>query len=438
MKSSLETQEGLTRLLTIDVPSEKVKDAFTRIYGEIQRTANIKGFRKGKAPIATIKSLYKDKVSQDVLQKLVSEFYPQAIDEHSIDPVTPPQINVLKFDDEAGELSFSATVEIRPEVKLKKIEGLEVEKEKLDLDETRIGEVLENIQKNFQEVVPVFEERPAQPGDVVKIDFEGFVDGQPLEGAQAEDHQIELGSNTFIPGFEEGVEGMAVGSAKTLDLAFPNDYHVEDLKGKAIKFNVTLKSINKTSLPELNDELAQKVSDKFKTMDELKTAIKDDLQSSETRRIKDDLKDRLLKALAKENPLEVPQSLKEEQKHRLIHDVEHRLKKQGLDEAGISEYKQKWADDFEDSATFMVQSSFLIHAIANKYDLKPRAEDIDKKLSEMAQEMNVALDKVKEYYNTPDKRSGLQFLLMEERVTSFLIDKAKVMEVSKDKLTDTN
>ena len=156
MKSTLDTLEGLVRKLNIEVPADEVSQAFSRIYEGIQKDAHIKGFRKGKAPLSKIKQMYRDRVSQDVLQQLVSDNYRKALDEHSLDPVTQPQVDIQSFEEEK-EFKFSAQLEVRPEVHLTKVDGLEVEKEIFELDESKVDEVLENVRKNFQETVPVFE-----------------------------------------------------------------------------------------------------------------------------------------------------------------------------------------------------------------------------------------------------------------------------------------
>lgn len=437
MKSTLDRLEGLNRKLNIEVPAETVSQAFQQMYEEIRKTANIKGFRKGKAPLSAIKGMYSDRVKQDVLQRLVSDSYSKALDEHSLDPIAQPHIHVVDYT-ENGDFTYTAEMEVRPEVELKKIEGLKVEKELLEIDEGKIDETLKNIQTNFKEFTPVFEDRPAQKGDFLKIDFDGYINGEPLQGGQANGHMLELGSNSFIPGFEEGLEGSKPGQDRELELTFPIDYHVDDLKGQKVLFKVKIHEISKQVLPELNDELAQKVSPQFKTMDELKKAIREDFEKNEARRISDDFKNRLLKVLTKENPVEAPASLKADQKQRLVADVEMRLKQQGLDENGINEYKDKWQSDLEETADFMVQSSFLIDKIAETHDLRPTTDDLNQKMEEMSQEMNFEVAKIKEYYNEPKNKQNLLFQVMEEKVVSFLADKAQIVEVKKEQLADQN
>lgn len=435
MKSALEKLEGLNRKLTIDVPAEKVSAAFDRAYKEIQKNATIKGFRKGKAPIATIRSVYADQVRQDVVQEVLSDAYQAALEEHSLDPIGYPKV---KFDHmhEDKPFSFTAEVEIRPEVQLKKFEGLKVEKEKLEIDEQQIEDVLKNIRESNAKTVTLLEDRPAAMGDIAEIDFAGKIDGAPMENGSAENFPLELGSNRLIPGFESGIVGMNVGGSKTLNLSFPADYHAAEIAGKPVQFEIKLKSIKKKVIPELTDEMAAKVGP-FKTVQELKDAIRKDIETNESRRIQDDLRNRLLKALVAENPIQIPQSLKQQQKDILMKDVEDRMRQQGMGNIDFDEYKKKWESDFEQTASFMVSSTFLIDALADKMGVRPTDADVKTKISAYAKDSGLEIAKIEEFYRDPDRRSRLMFQLTEEKVVDELLAKASVKEVAKSQLEDS-
>lgn len=434
MKSTLEKLEGLSRKLTVDVPAEKVTAAFDRAYKEIQKNATIKGFRKGKAPIATIRSLYSDQVRQDVLQDLISESYQGALEEHSLDPVGFPKV---KFDHmhEDKDFNFTAEVEIRPEVQLKKFEGLKVQKEKLEIDEKQIEDVLKNIRESNAKTVALLEDRPALATDVAEIDFVGRINGELMENGSAENFPLELGSNRLIPGFESGVVGMNVGGSKTLNLNFPEDYHVPELAGKPVQFEVKLKSLKKKVVPELTDEMASQVGP-FKTVQELKDAIRKDIENNETKRIQDDLRNRLLKALVQENPIQVPKSLMQQQKDVLIKDVQDRMQQQGMGNVDMEEYRKKWDADFEQTASFMVASTFLIDALADKMGVRPTDADVKSKISTYAKESGLEIGKIEEFYRDPDRRSRLMFQLTEEKVVDELLSKADLKEVAKAQIED--
>jgi trigger factor len=291
---------------------------------------------------------------------------------------------------------------------------------------------LENIQNSQAELVPVLEDRPAVMGDSADIDFDGFVDGEPLQGGAAKNHVLELGSGQFIEGFEEKIVGMKVGVEAEINLKFPDEYHNSEIAGKPVTFKVKLNGLKKRSLPEINDELANKVGE-FETLDELKKAIKEDLTANEERRVNEDVRNQLLRELVKENPVEAPESLKAQQKAMILEDVKQKLAQQGMGDKDFEEYKEKWKDDFEDSATFMVQSTFLVDALADKLNLRATQKEVEDRMRIYAVQSGIELDKLKEFYKEGDQQSRLAFQITEEKVVATLIEKAKVTEVDPPK-----
>lgn len=433
MKATLETVSNLQRKLNIQVPASEVQAAFNNAYVSIQKHVAIKGFRKGKAPLQTVKSLYGDRVKQDVVNDLVQKYYSSALREHSLNPVSFPTI---EFDNlnEAADFAFTAEFEVRPEVVLKQIEKLQVQKEKFVLGDDFVNNTLEDIRKSRATNVPVLENRPAQKGDIAVIDFKGFLESGELENGSAEGHELELGSNMFIPGFEEGVLGMAVGSEKEVHIKFPDDYHVTHLASQPVKFQVKLHKLLKKELPELTDAFAKEMGGKYETLEDLKKAIKEDFTKREEKRIKDELKDRLMKALVEKNPVDVPNSLLAEQKKALIEDLQKRMEAQGMGGEQFEDYKQKWDSDFDETAKFMIRSSFLLDKIAEDQKLKATEADLDAKFEEYAKQTGIELARVKEFYSDDDRRSRLRYQLTEERVVDWLISKADVKEVEKSDL----
>lgn len=435
MKSNIEKVGSLERKLNIQIPADTVGEAFEKMFKTVQKQAHIKGFRPGKAPIATIKSMYSDKVKQDVVQDLVQKHYVEALKEHSVDPISYPE---FEFDvpAEGKDFSFTASFEVRPEISLKKYEGLSVEKEKFEVLDTKIEQVLENIRAARAELVPVLEDRAAKNGDIAIIDFDGYVDGKPLEGGKGTDHNLELGTNSFIEGFEEGVVGMKVGGNTTLNLKFPDPYHSADLAGKPVEFKVTLKELKKKSLPELTDEFLKSIG-AGETVEQLKKTIRDDLEKSETKRISQDMNNRLLKQLVKANPVDVPPSMLKEQKQILVNDMKNRMMEQGMSEADFGTYASKWDKDFETSAAEMIQAGFLVDTIAKQHNLSWTKEDVEKKIEEYAKQTNLDPQKIREFYARPEQAQRITYMITEEKVIAFLLQSAKVTEVEKSKLKDS-
>jgi trigger factor len=436
MKTNLEKVSDLERRLNIQIPAAAVGEAFDKLFKRVQKDAHIKGFRPGKAPIATIKSMYGERVRQDVVQDLVQKHYYEALKELALEPINYPE---FEFDTpaEGKDFSFTAHFEIRPEVSLKKYEGLDVEKEKYEFEDKQVDQVLQNIRSSRAEQVPVLEDRPAQNGDIAIIDFDGSVDGKPLEGGKGVDHNLDLGSKSFIDGFEEGIVGMKVGASKTIHLKFPDPYHSKELAGKPVDFKVTLKALKKKELPELTDDFLKSIG-ATETVEELKTTIRKDIEQSEQKRIDQDFKNRLLKQLVKANPTHVPPTMLKEQKKALVDDMKKKMVDQGMSDEEFQDYASKWEGDFNTSASDMIQAGFLVDAIANKHDLGWNKEDVEKKIVEYAQQTGLDTEKIREFYAKPEQAQRLTYMITEEKVLEYLTSKANVKEVPKSKIKESS
>jgi trigger factor len=434
VKAQIQVTEGLQRKLNVEIPVETVKSTFEKVYQSIQRQVEIKGFRKGKAPISTIKTMYKDRVQADVAQDLIQMHYPTALKDQKIEPINYPE---FEFEDptESKDFSFSAIFDIRPEVKVKKWEGLEVDKEKFILDQSKVDQVLENVRSSKVNYVDVLDDRAAAMGDVAVIDFDGIVGGKPLPNGAGRDQNLELGSKQFIDGYEEGIVGMKIGETRTLNLKFPSPYHSAELAGQPVDFKVTLKALKKKELPELNDELLKSVGAN-QTVEEFKKTIIADMEQTEKKRIEDSFKNRLLKKLVEANPVDVPASLMKEQKAALIEDFKKRMTEQGMQAGEYDDYVQKWDADFAKTASEMIQSSFLIDRLAQDQDLICKQPDLDQKFDEYSKQTGIELERIKEWYAKPEQMSRLTYMITEEKVVKALTDKAKIKEVDAKDIKD--
>ncbi len=435
MKTNIEKVSSLERKLNIEIPAITVEAAFEKLFKQVQKEAHIKGFRQGKVPMATIKTMYADRVKQDVVQDLIQKHYYEALKEHSLDPISYPEFE-YDVPDQGKDFAFTAHFEVRPEVTLKKYENLEVEKEKLQFDEAQVEQVLNNIRSSKADFVPVFEDRPAKNGDFAIVDFDGYVDGQPLPGGKGVDHNLELGSKSFIDGFEEGLVGMKIGENKTLNLKFPDPYHSKELAGKPVEFKVVMKALKKKELPELTDDFLKSIGAE-ESVDKLKETIRKDLQESEVRRIEQDFKNRLLKVLVKENPLDVPPSMMKDQKQALVDDMKQKMIDQGMSDEEFQDYTKKWDGDFNATAKEMLNAGFLVDAIAQKHDLRWNKQDVEAKIEAYAKQINMDTEKVREFYAKPEQAQRLTYMITEEKVIEFLTKSSKIKEVEKSKLKDS-
>lgn len=434
MKAQLQVTEGLQRKINVEIPTEVVKSAFDKVYQSIQRNVEIKGFRKGKAPLTTIKTMYKDRVVGDVAQDLIQAHYPLALKDQKVEPINYPEFEFEDPKENAG-FSFAAIFEIRPEVTVKKWEGLEVEKEKIIFNEKQFEQTITNIRQSRATLVDVLEDRAAQNGDTAILDFEGFVDGKPLENGTGKDHNLELGAKQFIDGFEDGVVGMKIGTVKTISLKFPDPYHSAELAGKPVEFKVTLNGLKKKVLPELNDELIAQIGAK-QTVEEFKATLKTDIEQSEKKRVEDAFKNRVIKKLVEANPVDVPASLMKEQKATLVADFQKRMKDQGMQESEFDAYVQKWDADFAKTAAEMIQSSFLIDKLAVDHNMICNEEDLNTKYAEYAKQTGIEETRIREWYSKPEQMSRLTYMITEEKVIKMITDKAKIKEVDAKELKE--
>lgn len=429
MKTQVEKVSNLERKLNIEVPVTVVKSTFDRFFKKYQKNSEIKGFRKGKAPLETVKTIYGDRVRQEVVQELLQMGFSKGLDEHELSPVNYPNFEFEEVKEDQN-FAFSAAFEVSPEVQLNQYENLDLLKEEYKFEEAEVDKVLERIRASRAKNVPVLEDRPAQLGDIAVIDFEGFVDGKPLENGKGENFNLELGSKSFIDGFEEGVVGMSVNSQKTLVLKFPENYQAAELSGKSVDFKVTLKSLNKKELPELNDELVKSLGG-IESVAALRENIKNDLEQTEKRRIESEFKDSVFKKLVELNPIDVPASLIQKQKEGLIEDFHKRMSEQGMGQQEFEEYVAKWDKDFEKNAVEILQAAYVSKAIADKHDLVAKKEDVDNKIKEYATSTGIEEKKVRDHFLRPETAERFLHGLTEEKVFNFILSKAKVTEVTK-------
>jgi len=430
MKTDLENVSKLEKKLKIEVPTQTVNEEFSRAYKYLQREVNIKGFRKGKAPIETIRNIYGEKVKSDVAQNIVQASYWNALKEHKLVPVSMPNVDFGDIKEDAP-FTFTVNFEVKPEISIQKKKGFSVEKEKLVIDDARVNSTIDNIRQSHATFQTITEDRGVQDKDFAKIDFEGFIDGAPLENGAAQGHMLEIGAKQFIPGFEEALIGMKKGEKRDINIKFPDDYHVEMLKGKPVMFKVTLHEIQQKVMPEINEEFLKKIEQPSE--EALRTQIKTEIENSEKNRIDGEARDALLKLFVEANPVEAPKSLIEEQRKALVADFANRLKSQGLSDDNFSEYQEKWSEDFDKTAEFMVKSAFLIDKLAEEEKLTATDADVDAKFEAMAKQWGMEKDKIKAFYKEKQGLERMKYQLTEDKVYDFLLQGSDVKEVEKKK-----
>jgi trigger factor len=424
---NVESLSSVKKKINFEIPAGRVTEEIGKVYEQIRKTAAIKGFRKGKVPQAVLEKHYSGKMAGDVLHNLVRETYFKALDEQKITAVSPPSIESDEL--KKGEpLKYSATVEILPEIEVKDYIGLQVKKEAFSPNEEIISERLKEMQSRMAEIKPLDEQRAAVAGDIVTLDFTGYADGVPFENGSAIDYMLELGSNSFIAGFEDQIAGMSVGEEGKIEVSFPADYFVTKLAGKEVTFDVKIKDIKTKELPPLDDDFAKQFGE-FETLDELKSKLSEGYEKQETSKIESGLHDSLVQALIEKNPIEVPDALVEKQLQFLIENITHDLAMKNLSLAAIGSDEKKIREDYRETATMQVKGTLLLEELAKKEGIAVEDQEIQDKIAEIAEKANKDSDIVEKFYekNSYAKESLIK-QIREEKTIKFLEDHAKITE----------
>ena len=431
MQIKVESLNSIKKKINFEIPAQQVSAEVDKAYAEIRKHAAIKGFRKGKVPMGLIEKHYGDKMADDVLKTLVNDTYFKAVTDQGLNPVSYPEIQSDPL--KPGEpFKYSATVEVFPEVEVKDYLGLELEKEQLAPDDAAVAARLKEMQESMSQLAPAPEGHAAALTDFVSFDFLGTVDGVPFEGGAAEDFQLELGSGRFIPGFEEQMVGMTVGTSGTVKVTFPESYGNESLAGKPAEFAVTIKEIKVKELPELNDDFAKEFGAEFQTLDELKLKLAELQQAQEQHRIDNELRERLIKMLIEKNDLEVPETLVDRQVTMMLESTKQRLKAQRLSLEIMGMTDEGYKLQFREVAREQVKGSLLLDAVAEKESLEVTDEDIAQQVSEIAAGTKQDPEKVANLYQTNARaKENLIAQMREDKAVQYLLERAKITEVPK-------
>ena len=411
--------------LSFTVEAEKFEEAMKKVYSKTAKYFNIPGFRKGKAPMNIVEKYYgKEIFYEDAFNELVPDLYDEAIKENNIEAVSKPDIDITQME-KGKDLIFTATVQTKPEVKLGKYKGIEIKKIEYNVSDEEINHELGHMQERNSRLISV-EDRPVEEGDITVIDFEGFVDGVPFEGGKAENHELEIGSKTFIPGFEDQIIGMKIDEERDINVKFPEEYFSKDLAGKDATFKVKLHEIKKKELPELDDEFAKDVSE-FDTLDELKKSIKEKIEEENKNKEKYETEEEAIKTVCENTEIDIPSGMIELEIDNMIKDIEARLSYQGLK---LEQYLQmmgktesEMRTEFEEQAKRSVKSRLVLEAIATAEDTLPTDEEVTEKIKEMAKQYN---RDEKELLENEQLKSYLADSMKSEKAIDFIVKNAKI------------
>lgn len=387
MSTKIEKTENKNEVkLEFTIEAKKFDEAIMKVYQKSARYFNIPGFRKGKAPFNIVERMYGDEIFyEDAFNELVPSIYEKEIEDNKIEAVSKPEINIVKMK-KGEDLVFTALVQTKPEVKLGKYKGIELKKVEYPVTDEDVEHELAHVQEHNARIITV-EDRPVQDKDIAVIDFQGFVDGKAFEGGKAEKHELEIGSKTFIPGFEDQVIGMKVGEEKDINVKFPEDYFSKDLAGKDATFKVKLHEIKEKQLPALDDEFAKDVSE-FDTLKDYKTSIKEKKQAQNDDKAKHETENLAIEAVSNETKIDIPSGMIETEIDAMIRDLEQQLSYQGIN---LDKYlkimnktRKEIEENYKEQAEKNVKSRLILEAIIKEEKIESTDEEINAKIKEMA------------------------------------------------------
>ncbi len=430
MNVKVEDVSSIKKKLIFEVASEQVDKEISKAFKKIGKTAKIKGFRAGKIPVSVLEKYYGGQMEQDVLTSLINATYFKALQENDIPVVGEPNIVESSGISKGEAFTYEAEVEIKPEVTAKDYTKLSLEKEKFVADPKALDSRLEEMRASKAQV-EVTKRKKARDGDSVVIDFEGFVGDDAFAGGKGDDYLLELGSNSFIPGFEEQLIGMQRGDDKDVEVSFPEEYGQAELAGKPAVFKVVLKEIKEKVTPKLDDEFAKGFG--AETLEELKEKLQKDYETQETSRVENDLREKLVGILIEKNPTEVPEAMIAKQLDYMYDNITNRMKSQGMTPEMLGITPENFRENYRETAIEQVSGNLILEAIGRQENIVADESEIDAKLEEISAMANAPIDMVKKYYASSEARSGLMAQIAEEKVVGFLLESAKVKEVAPKK-----
>lgn len=427
IKTSVTSQESNSVVLEVEVPGDEVKAKVDRTVGRMAREANIPGFRKGKVPRPVIFSNFgKETVLAQVLSDALPEWYEAAVIDAGIKPIDQPEMDFESLENEDKPFSFKATIQVPPRPQLGKYTALEAEREVVEVSQEEINDQVERLRVSMSDLVPV-KRKTARSGDFVLIDFTGYVEGELLEGGAGKDHMLELGSGSFIPGFEDGIEGMKKGQSKKLKLTFPDNYQPEWLAGKEAEFDIELKEIKERVLPEADDEFAAEASE-FDTIDELRAEIEGTIRKARDEEAERAYRQRLVEQVMDAAEVDIPEVMIESKAKEMKDELGKSLQTQG---ASIEMYQEQTGMDeaammarLKEQAAVYVKQELVLDTIVDIEGIEVSTEDIEQEIRETAEKMGYDPEALLEGARDAGHDQVVRRDLERRRAIDILVDKS--------------
>ncbi|WNG19520.1 trigger factor [Cystobacter fuscus] len=424
MKVQVEELSPIEKKLSIEVDTARVAEELTRAYSALGKQVKLPGFRQGKVPRRILEQRFRERVEDDVIQRVVQSAWLEAVRDHKVEAVAPPQVTNNSGLKTNAPFTFEARVEVKPQVEAKDYQGLPLTRVDSQVTDAEVDERLEQLRQNMARLDAVEGRDVAQAGDFATVDYEALVDGKEFPGSKAEGVTVELAPGELVESNVAALEGAKVGETRELDYTFPADYRVEDVKGKTAHFKFHVKGLKKKIIPELNDDFAKEAGE-TQSLAELRTKIRSDLEINKKNRVLGEERAALIKALVERNAFEVPRSMVERTIDQMLEQRLRAMARMGMDPRRLNLDFARLREELREEALQEVRGALLFESIALKENLKTTDEDVEKKIAELAKEANQSIDVVRKYFKGPEERQGLSLRLREEKTIEFLKAQAK-------------
>ncbi|HQB64101.1 MAG TPA: trigger factor, partial [Sedimentibacter sp.] len=433
-------KENNTVTLEFTVSQDDFEKAVNKAYLKAKNNINVQGFRKGKAPRHIIEKKYgKSIFYDDAMDIAVQEAYPAAVKELELDIIDSPKIDVEKFE-EGEDLIFKAEVEVMPDVELPEYKGIEVVKTEIKVTDEDVERELKSVQEKNARIVEAHD-RPVQKGDFLTIDYAGFVGDEQFEGGTAENHTLEIGSNSFIPGFEDQLIGKSKGEEVTVNVTFPVEYHAENLKGKDAVFNVKIHEIKVKELPETDDEFAKDVSE-FDTLEELKADTRSVLEKKAADRVKISNDNNVVTKLVNDTKLEIPEVLIQREVDLLGRNYEQQFRQQGFNgkeyDELIENFVKQYKEGAREQAKFNVKAELVLEALIKKEKISVSEEEFKEEVNKIAESYNVEEERLEAFKEglMQSSKSYIEETLQKRKAIDMLVENAIFVDAPEKTETD--
>jgi len=426
----IEDISSVKKKLSFEVLWADVKNELDKSYKIVGRNASIKGFRKGKVPRNVLEIHYSRQVEEEAISSLINRHYSEAVEKNNIMSVAQPVIDQKGITTDEDFL-FDATVEIQPVVDPRDYAGLDLEMEELGISDVDIEERLNKIREMYSTLEDITDDRSLVNDDFAVIDFEGKLDGEARKELASKDYALQIGSGSFVPGFEEQLVGMNKGESRDITVTFPEEYGAKDIAGKSVLFSVTLKNIREKILPDLNEEFIKNF-EKFESLKDLKEDVRKSLEEEGEARIKADFREAMIDKLLENNEFEVPSVWVEQQVYSMMLNARQRMVQNGMPDDKASEISYNLHDGFKDPATRIAKASFIFCEIAKKESIEVTEKDVEDRLNVLAEKYTQDYETVKKAYEANNMSDKFKDELLEQKAMSFIQEKANITFVKKD------